>query len=50
MYFLINAYPPKLLDLVNSNFAGALFDLILHIPVNNFSDGSSWVEPVLGKD
>ena len=30
-----------------------LFDLILDVPVNNFSvmwDGFSWVEPVLSKD
>ena len=30
-----------------------LFDLILYVPVNNFSvmsDKSSWVEPVLSKD
>ena len=29
----------------------SLFDLILYVPVNNFSvNGSSWVEPVLSKD
>ena len=30
-----------------------LFDLILYVPVNNFSamsGGSSWVKPVLSKD
>ena len=34
-------------------FCFVLFDLILYVPVNNFSiiwDGSSWVEPELSKD
>ena len=33
-------------------YLGWFVDLILYIPVNNFSlcqDGSSWVEPVLSK-
>ena len=47
-------FPPVMTVIVCSHIClCSLFDLILYVPVNNFSvmwDGSSWVEPVLGKD
>ena len=54
MYFLVNASPPKPLEialqLYRSHDVLFLFDLILYVPSTIFQvnrDSSSWVEPVL---
>ena len=53
VFYKGTALYPFIFRLKWSLFIFCLFDLILYVPVNNFSvmsDRSSWVEPVLSKD